>query len=52
MQTKTIQGYKVTIFNGYNGTQIFISDAGGVQVYAHRVSGNPIKRAREVIAQM
>ena len=51
MQVQTIQGYKVTIFKGYNGTQLFISDANGVSIYAHKVSGNPIDRAREVISQ-
>jgi hypothetical protein len=49
MQTTNINGYKVTIFKGYNGTQLFISDSKGNQIYAHRVSGNPIDRAREVI---
>jgi hypothetical protein len=51
MKTTTIKGYKVQIFKGYNGTQLFIIDAKGNQIYAHRVSGNPIERAREVISQ-
>ena len=51
MQTTTINGYKVTIFNTYDGTQLFIIDAKGNQIYAHRVSGNPIQRAKEVISQ-
>ncbi len=51
MQTTTINGFKVTIFKGYDGTQLFITDKNGVQIYAHRVSGNPIERAREVISQ-
>lgn len=49
MQTTTINGYKVTIFNGYDGTQLFINDPKGNQIYAHKVSGNPIERAKEVI---
>ncbi len=49
MQTTNINGYKVTIFKGYNGVQLFITDASGNQIYAHRVSGNPIERAKEVI---
>jgi hypothetical protein len=49
MQTTTIKGYKVTIFNSYNGTQLFITDSEGTQIYAHKVSGNPLERAKEVI---
>jgi hypothetical protein len=49
MQTTNINGYKITIFKTYDGTQLFITDARGNQIYAHRVSGNPIDRAREVI---
>lgn len=49
MQTTTINGYKVTIFTGYNGTQVFINDPKGVQIYAHKVSSNPIERAKAVI---
>ncbi len=51
MQTATINGYKVQIFKSYNGTQLFIMDAEGNQIYAHKVSGNPIERAQEVINQ-
>ncbi len=52
MQITTINGYKVTIFTTYNGTQLFINDSKGVQIYAHKVSGNPIERAKELISQM
>jgi hypothetical protein len=51
MQKTTINGYKVTIFTGYNGTQLFITDSKGVQIYAHRVPGNPMERAMEVISR-
>ena len=51
MQTTTINGYKITIFTGFNGTQLFINDARGVQIYAHKVSDDPIQRAKEVITQ-
>ncbi len=51
MQTTTINGFKVTIFYSYNGTQVFINDKAGVQIYGHKVSGNPIDRAREVISR-
>ncbi|MDQ3321900.1 MAG: hypothetical protein M3525_05630 [Acidobacteriota bacterium] len=49
MQTTTIKGYTVTIFYSYNGKQLFINDKNGVQIYGHKVSGNAIDRAREVI---
>ena len=49
MQQLTINGYLVTIYYHRNGTQLFIQNAGGFQIYAHRVSGNPLDRAVEVI---
>jgi hypothetical protein len=52
MQTTKINGYNVTIINHRDGTQLFITDKDGYQVYAHKVSGNPIERAKEVIAAM
>ncbi len=50
MKQQIISGYQVTIFTGYDGTQLFITNADGIQIYAHRVSGNPIEKAREIIA--
>ncbi len=47
----TINGYKVTIFYHYNGTQLFINDRdGGVQIYAQKVSGDAMERAKVIIA--
>jgi len=51
MLQTTINGYKVTVFKGYYGTQVFINCPKGVQIYAHKVSGCPIERAREIINQ-
>lgn len=51
MQTIKINGYKVTTFNSCNGTQLFINDASGVQIYAHKVSGDAMLRALEIIGQ-
>ena len=48
---QTISGYKVTIFTGYYGTQVFINDKDGNQIYAHKVSGDARERAIEVIAR-
>jgi hypothetical protein len=52
MLQTTIKGYKITIFKSYNGTQLFINDSNGNQVYAHRVMGCPVSRAREVINKL
>jgi hypothetical protein len=49
MQIIKINGFKITIFNSYNGTQVFINDKSGVQIYAHKVTGDPLLRAMEVI---
>jgi hypothetical protein len=51
MKQTTIEGYRVTIFNHYNGTQLFIEDAAGNQIYAHKVTGDPMERAAQVISQ-
>jgi peroxiredoxin family protein len=48
--TQMIQGYKVTVFYTMDGMQLFVTDAEGYQVYAHRMTGDPIARAREIIA--
>jgi hypothetical protein len=52
MKQLTINGYKVTIFYHRNGTQLFIQDKSGFQVYAHKVSTNPLDRALEVIESL
>jgi hypothetical protein len=36
-QETTIGGFKVTVFTGYDGKQLFITDSDGNQIYAHRV---------------
>lgn len=50
MQQTIINGYRVMIFTGYDGTQLFINHPEGHTIYAHRVSGDAMERAREVIA--
>jgi hypothetical protein len=47
-----INGFKVSTITGYDGTQLFITDSDGIQIYAHRVSGDPIARAKEVISEI
>ncbi len=51
MQTTIISGYKVQIFKGYYGAQLFITNSKGIQIYAHRVSGDPMERAELIISQ-
>lgn len=51
MEQTTISGYKVMIFHGYDGTQLFINDPSGQNIYAHRVSGDAIERAKEIIGR-
>ena len=50
MQQTIINGYRVMIFKGYDGTQLFINNPSGDNIYAHRVSGDAIERAKEIIA--
>lgn len=50
MQQSIINGYRVMIFKGYDGTQLFINNPSGDNIYAHRVSGDAIERAKQVIA--
>lgn len=45
----TINNHKVTIFNHLNGTQLFINDPAGNQIYAHKVSGDALERAKAII---
>jgi len=49
MKQLTINGFLVTIFQTKNGTQLFIQNPAGFQIYAHRVSSNPLDRAVEII---
>ena len=46
-----IGGYSVTVFTGYYGTQLFITDKAGIEIYAHKVSGDAMERAMTVIAR-
>ena len=50
MQQTIINGYRVMVFTGYDGTQLFINHPTGHNIYAHKVSGDPMERARNVIA--
>lgn len=51
MQTTYIKGYKVTVFIGFDGKEIFIDNASGEQVYAARINKNAsaMQRAHQVI---
>jgi SWIM zinc finger len=54
MEQTIINGFQVTIITGYYGTQLFITNADGINIYAHQVSGGrdgAFERANEVIAR-
>jgi len=50
MQQAIINGFRVMVFTGYDGTQLFINHPDGHNIYAHRVSGDPMERAKQIIA--
>ncbi len=50
MEQTIINGFRVMIFSGYDGTQLFINNPVGDTIYAHRVSGDAIERAKVIIA--
>ena len=50
MQQTMINGYRVMIFTGFDGTQLFVNNPAGDNIYAHRVSGDALARAKEIIA--
>lgn len=51
MKQTTINNHKVTVFNTYNGTELYITNPKGETIYAHKVSGDAIERAAEIISQ-
>jgi len=50
-QEKNINGHKVSIFPGYDGTSLYVTDPNGIQLFAHKVSGDPMEKALSVIAE-
>lgn len=50
MQQTIINGFRVMIFTGFDGTQLFINHPDGHNIYAHRVSGDAMERAKVIIA--
>ena len=49
MKTFSYKNFKVTIFEGYNGKQMFINNSQGEQVWAHKFIGNAFEQARRII---
>jgi CRISPR/Cas system CMR-associated protein Cmr3 (group 5 of RAMP superfamily) len=43
--------YTITIYRCYDGIKLFVTDAAGNQIYAHKVTGDAMERARAVIAK-
>ncbi len=50
MEQTIINGFRVMIFTGFDGTQLFINHPDGHNIYAHRVSGDAMERAKVIIA--
>lgn len=51
MRTFKFKGYKVTVFETYNGNSIYINNPKGEQVYAHKFTGSAFEKAKAVINQ-
>lgn len=51
MKTFKYKGYKVTVFENYNGKQMFINSPDGEQVWAHRFNGDDFEQAKGIISQ-
>lgn len=51
MKKFTYKGYKVTVFDGYDGKQMFIKNSDGEQVWAHRFTGDDFEQAKRIISQ-
>jgi hypothetical protein len=50
MEQTIIDGFRVMIFTGFDGTQLFINHPDGHNIYAHRVAGDAMERAKVIIA--
>lgn len=46
-----LNNYTVETFRHYDGRTMYIRDAGGRQIYAHKFMGNARKHAERVINQ-
>jgi hypothetical protein len=46
----TINGFNVEIYETFHGTELYISKD-GVQLYGHKVSGDPMEKARELVSE-
>ncbi len=51
MKKFSYKGYDVTVFDGYNGNQMFIIDPNGVEIWAHKYTGDALKQAKRIIDQ-
>jgi hypothetical protein len=51
MTTFRYRGYKVTVFEGYNGKSMFINNPRGEQIWAHKFIGDAFEQAKRIINQ-
>lgn len=51
MKKFTYKGYKITVFESYNGNSMFIVDANGIEIWAHKFMGDAFEQAKRIINQ-
>jgi len=49
MKTFSYKGFKVTVFEHYNGQTMYINNPQGVQIWAHKFIGAAFEQAKRVI---
>ena len=51
MEQFTYNGHSITVHEGYNGKSIFIRNAEGIQIYAHKFTGNALAHAKLILGE-
>lgn len=51
MKTFKYKGYKITVFENYNGNQMFIDNPNGIEIWAHKFNGDAFDTAKRIINQ-
>lgn len=52
MKTAKINNYGIQIFETYNGTELYISNPEGEMIYKHKVSGDAMEIAKQIISTL
>ena len=50
-ETATINGHQIEVHYTFHGVELYVSKD-GVQLYGHKVSGNPMEKAAEIVARL